>query len=162
MWPFGFRWQTKSSQLYINRNFAQKSATEKVWPFVCGIRNFMNTWSQQQHNNYTNLLLTGYECKPVKIAILRDMAIFSQCAFLRQWTWPQRPRYQACILCFAWCAKNEVMQNSGPRMCCATLVSRRDTSIMCAPSRCKTTIHCMEAILKSQDVGKKILHYCDA
>ena len=29
-------------------------------------RNFMNTWSQ--HNNYTNLLLTGYECKPVKTA----------------------------------------------------------------------------------------------
>ena len=27
-------------------------------------RNFMNTWSQ--HNNYTDLLLTGYECKPVK------------------------------------------------------------------------------------------------
>ena len=28
----------------------------------------MNTWSQQQeHKNYTNLLLTGYECKPVKI-----------------------------------------------------------------------------------------------
>ena len=98
----------------------------------------------------------------IKIAMLRDMAIFSQCAFLRQWTWPQRPRYQACILCFAWCAKNEVMQNSGPRMCCATLVSRRDTSIMCAPPRCKTTIHCMEAILKSQDVGKKILHYCGA
>ena len=31
------------------------------------IANFMNTWSQQ-HNNYTNLLLTGYECKPVKSA----------------------------------------------------------------------------------------------
>ena len=33
-------------------------------------RNFMNTWSQQeqeqQDKNYTNLLLTGYECKPVK------------------------------------------------------------------------------------------------
>ena len=29
-------------------------------------RYFMNTWSQQQHKNYTNLLLTGYECKPVK------------------------------------------------------------------------------------------------
>ena len=28
-------------------------------------RNFMNTWSQED-NNYTNLLLTGYECKPVK------------------------------------------------------------------------------------------------
>ena len=29
----------------------------------------MNTWSQQQQQdkNYTNLLLTGYECKPVKI-----------------------------------------------------------------------------------------------
>ena len=26
----------------------------------------MNTWSQQD-KNYTNLLLTGYECKPVKI-----------------------------------------------------------------------------------------------
>ena len=25
----------------------------------------MNTWSQQD-KNYTNLLLTGYECKPVK------------------------------------------------------------------------------------------------
>ena len=24
----------------------------------------MNTWSQ--HNDYTNLLLTGYECKPLK------------------------------------------------------------------------------------------------
>ena len=31
-------------------------------------RNFMNTWSQQQDKNYTNLLLTGYECKPVKMA----------------------------------------------------------------------------------------------
>ena len=32
-------------------------------------RNFMNTWSQQeqQDKNYTNLLLTGYECKPVKM-----------------------------------------------------------------------------------------------
>ena len=31
-------------------------------------RNFMNTWSQQelQDKYYTNLLLTGYECKPVK------------------------------------------------------------------------------------------------
>ena len=30
-------------------------------------RNFMNTWSQDNNNNnYTNLLLTGYECKPVK------------------------------------------------------------------------------------------------
>ena len=28
-------------------------------------RNFMNTWSQD-NNNYTNLLSTGYECKPVK------------------------------------------------------------------------------------------------
>ena len=26
----------------------------------------MNTWSQQQHKNYMSLLLTGYECKPVK------------------------------------------------------------------------------------------------
>ena len=31
-------------------------------------RNFMNTWSQQQEQdkNYMDLLLTGYECKPVK------------------------------------------------------------------------------------------------
>ena len=30
-------------------------------------RNFINTWSQDNNNNnYTNLLLTGYECKPVK------------------------------------------------------------------------------------------------
>ena len=35
------------------------------------LRNLMNTWSQ--HKNYTNLLLTGYECKPVKRAILGDL-----------------------------------------------------------------------------------------
>ena len=32
MWPFGSSWQTRLSQLYIDRNFAQKSATLKVWP----------------------------------------------------------------------------------------------------------------------------------
>ena len=31
VWP---SWQTKPPLLYMNWNFAQKSATQKVWPFV--------------------------------------------------------------------------------------------------------------------------------
>ena len=33
VWPFESSWQTRLSQLYMNRNFTQKSATFKVWPF---------------------------------------------------------------------------------------------------------------------------------
>ena len=42
-------------------------------------RNFINTWSQD--NNYTNLLLTGYECKPVKSP--EEVAYFQCLRFMR-------------------------------------------------------------------------------